>query len=82
MKRFIALVGSAAALSLAALPGTAAATQGLTGAANMVNTNALPGMLNAMSINNANGVQGMFCAVDVTNGLTTTPVNPGTCPEG
>jgi hypothetical protein len=47
----------------------------LTGAANMVNANALPGMLNAMTRNNGNGDAGMWCAVYITNGVT----SPGSC---
>ncbi len=60
--------------------GSAAAAPGptpnqLTGAANMVNTNARAGMENAMSANNSNGDQGMYCAVYITNAV----VKPGTC---
>lgn len=47
----------------------------LTGAANMVNVNALRGMLNAMTVNNGNGDAGMWCAVYITNGVT----SPGSC---
>jgi hypothetical protein len=39
-------------------------------------------MSHAMSTNNPNGRAGMWCAVDVTNGVITTPVTPGTCPQG
>ena len=60
--------------------GTAAAAPGptpnqLTGAANMVNTHALPGMLHAMTVNNSHGDTGMWCAVYITNGVT----SPGAC---
>lgn len=85
MKRICTL--AAAVVALGAFAGTAAADpsptpNGLTGAANMVNANALPGMSHAMSTNNPNGRAGMWCAVDVTNGVITTPVTPGTCPQG
>jgi hypothetical protein len=77
MKRISALLATAALLTFA---GAAAAAPGptpnnLTGAANMVNTNALTGMSNAMSTDNANGNAGMWCAVFITNGLSA----PGSC---
>lgn len=81
-KAAIAVAGPALVVSAAifAGAGTAAAApgptpNGLTGAANMTNTSALPGMLNAMSVNNRNGDNGMFCAVYITNGVTA----PGSC---
>ena len=64
------LLGAGAA---AAAPGTT--PNHLTGAANMVNTNARPGMYHAMSVNNSNGDRGMWCAVWITNGV----VSPRDC---
>jgi hypothetical protein len=82
MKRIVSTLGSLAVLGFAALPASAAAApgpsgdQGLTGASNMINSNALPGMNNAMTSNvNGNGDAGMFCAVFITSGLT----DPGAC---
>lgn len=81
MKRISTLVTLVVALALVAFAGTAAADpgptpSGLTGAANMVNPNALAGMMHAMSVNNPNGNAGMWCAVFITNGV----VAPGGCP--
>jgi len=81
MKRICTLVAVAAVVVLAAFAGTAAADpgptpNGLTGAANMVNSHAAPGMGHAMSVNNPNGNAGMFCAVYITNGVAA----PGSCP--
>lgn len=55
----------AASLAVGVSASTAAPVtpNGLCGAANMVNANALPGMLHAMSVDNPNGVAGMFVAV-------------------
>ena len=60
--------------------GAAAAAPGptpnnLTGAANMVNTNAKASMYQAMATNNPNGDTGMWCAVYITTGA----VPPGPC---
>jgi hypothetical protein len=81
LKRISMLFTLVAAFALVAFAGTAAADpgptpSGLTGAANMVNPNALAGMMNAMSRNNPNGNAGMWCAVFITNGV----VAPGSCP--
>jgi hypothetical protein len=51
----------------AAAPGPT--PNGLIGACNMANTNALPGMFNAMSLNNVNGNVGMNGAVSHTGGI-------------
>lgn len=67
MLKKTAIVVAAAAASLAVGVGSSSASSatpnGLCGAANMVNANALPGMLNAMSRNDPNGDTGMFAAV-------------------
>ena len=81
MKRISTLLTLVVALALVAFAGTAAADpgptpSGLTGAANMVNPNALAGMMHAMSVNDPNGNAGMWCAVFITNGA----VAPGSCP--
>ena len=83
MKRISTLLTLVVALALVAFAGTAAADpgptpkDGLTGAANMTNTNALPGMMHAMTVNiRGNGNAGMWCAVYITNGV----VEPGGCP--
>jgi hypothetical protein len=80
MKRIAALLGALALFAMTA-PAVVAAPgptgdEGLIGASNMTNSNALPGMLNAMSVNNLNGRLGMGCAVHITNGVA----DPGTCP--
>lgn len=79
------LAASIPALALAGVSitgaGAAAASpnptpDGLTGAANMTNANAMHwGMPHAMTVNNGNGDDGMYCAVFITNGDTA----PGTC---
>ena len=83
-KRVLGIVG---ALSLFALtPATLVAAapgptgdQGLIGAKNMTNTNALPHMQDAMSLHtNQNGDLGMVCAVKITNGK----LAPGDCTVG
>ena len=67
MLKKLPIVAAALAASLAV--GVSASTaapvtpNGLCGASNMTNANALPGMLHAMSVDNANGVAGMFGAV-------------------
>lgn len=82
MRKIAALFGACALFALtpatlvAADPGPTG-DQGLTGALNMTNANALPHMQAAMSLHaNANGNAGMFCAVGITTGSTA----PGTCP--
>jgi len=71
---------AAAAIGIAAFAGAAAAnpSNGLTGACNMVNTNAQPGMFNAMGLTvydpdahgTGNGNSGMFGATGITGGGT------------
>jgi hypothetical protein len=67
MLRKLTITTAALAGSLAVGVGGSSAApaspNGLCGAANMTNANALPGMLNAMSRNNDNGDAGMFLAV-------------------
>ena len=72
----VALFAITPATLVAAAPGPTG-DEGLIGAKNMTNSNALPHMQAAMSLHtNANGDLGMVCAVKITNGIW----GPGTCP--
>ena len=64
-KLAIAAAALAASLAVGVNASTAAPVtpNGLCGALNMVNANALPGMLHGMSVDNANGNAGMSIAV-------------------
>lgn len=67
MPKKLSIVVAALSAGLAVGVGASAAApvtpNGLCGAANMTNANALPGMLHAMSGNDPNGDAGMFRAV-------------------
>ncbi|HEU4978194.1 MAG TPA: hypothetical protein VFT42_04810 [Solirubrobacteraceae bacterium] len=70
-------LATVAAAAPAAAPAVASPSNGLVGAANMVNDAAAGHMTGtAMTRNDANGDAGMFCAVYITNGV----VAPGACP--
>lgn len=64
-KATIAVVALTTSLAIGVGSSSAAPAtpNGLCGASNMVNTNALPGMMNAMSLNDGNGDTGMYGAV-------------------
>lgn len=71
----IALFAVTPALLVSAAPGPTG-DQGLVGAKNMTNTNAMPGMTIGMTANlNGNGNLGMKCAVKITTGAW----EPGSC---
>ena len=82
MRKRVLVIGGALALftlspaTLAAAAPGPTGDEGLIGASNMKNSNALPGMTLAMSVDAAQGNAGMKCAVKITNGSW----EPGSCP--